>query len=147
MAPDPPRVFVDADVIIAGLRSTSGASHLLLRVGELGLLHMVTSEQVRVEVERNLTRMLPSALPAFRVLLELFEVVPDASEAMVARLRGQGHAKDLPILGSAVESSCGLLITFNVKDFKPKRDVVVERPSDFIARLRRRIEEASQPPE
>jgi predicted nucleic acid-binding protein len=62
------RVFVDSDVLLAGSASTTGASHLILQLSELGLIDAVGSEQVRREVERNLKRKLPAALPDFRLL-------------------------------------------------------------------------------
>ena len=68
--PRPIRVFLDSDVLLAGSASTTGASHLILQLSELGLIDAVASEQVRREVERNLERKLPAALPAFRLLAE-----------------------------------------------------------------------------
>jgi hypothetical protein len=65
---EPVRVFVDADVLFAGSASTTGASHLVLQLSELGIIRAFTSRQARDEVERNLTRKLPAALPAFRAL-------------------------------------------------------------------------------
>jgi hypothetical protein len=41
---EPLPVCVDADVLIAGLLSRTGASHAILVLGELGLLRLVVPE-------------------------------------------------------------------------------------------------------
>lgn len=140
MAAEDPKlsVFFDADVVIAGSASTTGASHILLQLSELGLIAGVSSQKVRKEVERNLERKLPSAVPAFRVLADAaLGWVKDPKGPKLRRLRGQADPKDLPILGAAIEAGCQFLVTFNVKDFQPKGDVIrVETPGGFLTLLR-----------
>jgi len=75
-----PRVFVDADVLFAGAAAPTehGASLTVLRMAEITLIQALTSEQVVVEVERNLTVKFPAALPAFRLIVQRsLRVVPD----------------------------------------------------------------------
>lgn len=75
-----PYVFIDADVLFAGSASASeaGASLVVLRMAEITLLKAITSEQVIVEVERNLTVKMPTAMPTFRLLVDrCLEVVPN----------------------------------------------------------------------
>ncbi len=48
------RIFCDADVLIAGAASTTGASHILLQLSELTLLVCLTSQYAIREAERNL---------------------------------------------------------------------------------------------
>jgi len=52
---DPVPVCLDADVLIAGLLSCTGASHAILVLGEIGLLHLVLPEAAVEEVRRNLS--------------------------------------------------------------------------------------------
>ena len=63
---EPLLVCLDADVLIAGLLSRTGASHAILVLGELGLLRLVLPEAAVAEVRRNLTNKLPEAAPLFR---------------------------------------------------------------------------------
>jgi len=49
-----PKVFIDADVLIAGSASTRGASHIVLQLSELTVIEGVISLQVKREAERNL---------------------------------------------------------------------------------------------
>jgi len=64
-------VFLDADVIFAGAASPSehGASHVVLRMGEITLIECLTSQQAVTEVERNLADKLPAKLPELRLLV------------------------------------------------------------------------------
>ena len=48
------KVFADANVLIAGTSSSSGASSAILRLGEIGIFQLVVSRQVLDETERNL---------------------------------------------------------------------------------------------
>jgi hypothetical protein len=65
-----PRVYIDADVLLAASVSTHGASHILIKLAELTLIEGVISEAVQVGVERNLRAKLLAALPAYRALVE-----------------------------------------------------------------------------
>ncbi|NOX63011.1 MAG: PIN domain-containing protein, partial [Chloroflexi bacterium] len=68
------RVFVDANVLIAGADSRSGASHAVLMLAEIGLLQLVTCRQVLDEAERNLRKKLPRALSNFATQMALLEI-------------------------------------------------------------------------
>ena len=99
-----PRVFIDADVLIAGAASTTGASHLVLRLSELGLIDGIVSAQVVREAERNLERKVPAAIPTFRALLAAAcQLVGDPSEDRMAALQEQADPKDVPILAAALD--------------------------------------------
>ena len=70
---EPLLVCVDADVLIAGLLSRTGASHAILIFGEFGLVRLVLPEAAVDEVRRNLAAKLPEAAPLFG---EFLRVVP-----------------------------------------------------------------------
>lgn len=132
------RVFVDSDVLFAGAASTTGASHLVLQLAELGLIDAFISEQVRDEVTRNLAKKLPSALASMRALIDAScEVVQDPAIDAIASISEQGSAddKDAPILAAALAGQCSWLVTFNVRHFRTT-ELQVGTPGEFIARLR-----------
>ena len=141
-----PSVFVDADVLIAGSASTSGASHLILQLGELGLIDVVSSAQARTEAECNIARKLPAALPAFRVLSsEACRWVDDPATEPDG-VGAKTHPKDRAILGAAILAGCSSLITFNTRDFHPTRGAItVETPGAFVERLRAIMQELGEP--
>jgi predicted nucleic acid-binding protein len=147
------RVFFDADVMIAGAASSTGASHVLLRLSELGLIEGLTCAQVLGEVERNLEAKLPAALPAFRAIVVAAEirVAPEADHDTLNRLREVAHPDDLPVLAAAVTSQSDWLATFNVRHYRVSADEIrVARPGDLVARLRRalsRLPESEDPAE
>ncbi|MBA3875361.1 MAG: hypothetical protein C0498_00250 [Anaerolinea sp.] len=145
--PDLPSVFVDADVLIAGSVSTSGASHLILQLGELGLIDVVSSDQAHGEAMRNITRKLRDASETFeRLVHAACRWVPTPRPDDVASYLGEADEKDLPILVAAAQAGCRVLITFNVRDFHPRSlDVVVETPAAFVERLRGHLRELVSP--
>jgi len=138
---------VDADALVAGAFSTSGASHLILRLGELSILECVAPVQVREEAERNLRYKLPEALGTFHRLVEqVIRIVPDPPAEIVARFAGQAHPEDVSILTSAVLNECQYLLTFNTRHYFPTKDapLVVLTPAKFMQRLRQAISRLTQ---
>ena len=136
------RVFFDADVLIAGSASRTGASHLLLRLAEVGLIDSVTCAQAVREVERNLAAKLPAAVPAFRAILTAVDmkVVSDSPASRAELHLAQVHPDDRPILMSALASKCDYLATFNVRHYRGLRgEIIVARPGDILAQIRRRL--------
>ena len=116
----------------------TGASHVILQLGELGIIEVGVPDQARSEAERNLTAKLPAALPALRALVDACCVgLPMASKGESAAIAETGEAdpKDAPILASALAAGCRWLVTFNVRDYRTDR-IRVSSPGDFIEALR-----------
>ena len=135
-----PVVFLDADVIFAGAAAPTehGASHVVLRLGEITLIDCVTSTQVITEVERNLAEKLPDKLPTLRLILSRsLRVVPDPAPQELAPYKGQADPKDLPILVAALQQGCPFLLTFNTRHYTPSSEkIIVQRPGDFLTTVR-----------
>ena len=136
------QVFVDADVLFAGAAAPQehGASLVLLRMAELTLIEALTSEQVIVEVERNLEQKIPAALPAFRLLVSrCLHIVPSPQPAELHPFAGLADPKG-PILAAAIQAGCPLLATFNIRHFQPGSPAVqVLRPGELVLRARERL--------
>ncbi|MBE2225274.1 MAG: PIN domain-containing protein, partial [Anaerolineae bacterium] len=49
-----PTVFVDANILIAGSASRTGASRVVLALAEFGMIQLIVSRQVLDETERNI---------------------------------------------------------------------------------------------
>lgn len=116
------KVFADANVLIAGTASRTGASSAVLLMAEIGLFRLVVSRLVLEEAERNLRKKLPRALPNFAqqlAQLEL-EIVPPPINEDVQRWVKFIEAKDAPILATAVSAQVDRLVTLNSKDFTPE---------------------------
>lgn len=144
-APRRLRICLDADALFAGAASVAGASHVILQLGELGMLDIGVPEQAREEAERNLRAKLPAALPAFRALIDACTtMIPMAPRSAATRLARAGEAdeKDAPILAAAVAAECRWLITFNVRDYRTHR-LRVSTPGPFLEALRETLAAAA----
>ena len=142
-----PRIFLDADVIFAGSAAPSaqGASCVILQMGEITLLECLTSEQVIIEVERNLADKLPAALPEFRLLMKrCLEIVSDPEPESLKSYQGQADPKDLSILVAAIRAGCSHLLTFNTRHFYPTDDqIIIQRPGEFLQAVRGQLSSLS----
>ena len=134
---DPVAVCLDADVLIAGLLSTSGASHAILVLGEMGLLSLVLPSAAVEEVRRNLGRLLPEAIPGFERFLDAVAVrVHSPTTADVGEAAAFAHAKDVPVLAAAIGARAGILVTHNVRHFQSGTGVRILRPRAFVEEVR-----------
>jgi len=134
---EPVPVCVDADVLIAGLLSRTGASHAILVLGELGLLRLVLPEAAVAEVRRNLAAKLPEAAPLFEEFLRAVSVQihrPTAHDR--ERARQLADAKDVAILATAIGSGARLLVTHNIRHFRSGEGLRVVRPRTLIEEAR-----------
>jgi predicted nucleic acid-binding protein len=141
------RIFVDANVLIAGADSRSGASNAVLQLAEVGLFRLVASRQVLDEAERNVRKKLPHALPNLVALLAQlpFEIVADPADADCLRWVDVIELKDTPILAAAVLARVDRTVTLNTKDFTPEvaqaSGLSIQTPSALIQDLRRLVDE------
>ena len=140
-------VFLDADVIFAGAAAPTehGASHVVLRMGEITLIECVTSKQAVTEVERNLAEKLSAKLPEFRLLVSrCLRMVPDPEPEDLTRYTGQADPKDLPILVAALREGCPYLLTFNVRHYSPTGgSITVQQPGQFVLTVRNLLTQLS----
>jgi predicted nucleic acid-binding protein len=134
---EPLPVCIDADVLIAGLLSRTGASHAILVLGELGLVRLVLPEAAVAEVRRNLAAKLPEAAPLFE---EFLRIVPLEIRRPTSydreRAREFADTKDVPIFASAIGSGARILVTHNVRHFRSAQGVRVVRPRTLIEEAR-----------
>jgi predicted nucleic acid-binding protein len=141
-------VFLDNSALIAGIISEQGAARSLLLLGESEKINLIVSEQVIAEVERNLARKVPEALPFAReiILSANIGILRDPpAEEVQKHLDWIGHAADVPILLAARRANVDFLVTLNTRHFLD--DVPVARrsglrigtPGDGLAWVRQRL--------
>lgn len=115
------RVFLDSNVILSGLLSDKGAPRIILDILCLRLPHLkgLTGRDNIIEIERNLTKKLPAAIPVYNEYLPKLnlEIVPLPSHEEVQNLSGHTSDKDLPVLASALKGKADFLVTGDKKDF------------------------------
>ena len=138
-----PRLFLDTNVLVAGARSTTGASHVILRLSQWTIVEGIISQQVTTEAERVVQAKLPQALPALRLLIgEAVTIVDDPSPEELEDFEGQADTDDLPLLVAAVKNGCRYLLTFNTRDYYPNletTDLEILPPGEFLHRMREQL--------
>ena len=136
------RVFIDANVLIAGADSRSGASRAILMLAEVGLFRLVVSRQILDEAERNIRQKLPGALKVFTELMAVLnlEILGDPEPVVRHKWAAIIEPKDAPILAAAVAAQVDRFLTLNTKDFTPEvagqSGLVIQTPAQFITDLR-----------
>jgi predicted nucleic acid-binding protein len=142
MSPGAPlRLFLDSNVLTAGIVSSWGLDKAVLSLCAARICRMVLAEIVREEVEENLLlhaavldpQAAEQVLNDYTNLIKLAHPIlvplPDASA--VARSRHLiRHAADVPVLLSAMQSKPDWLLTHNTTHFTP---AVVKRTGLRIA--------------
>jgi putative PIN family toxin of toxin-antitoxin system len=135
------KVFLDSNVLLSGLFSDKGAPRIILDLLTLNLpiLTGATGRYNLMEVERNLKKRMPAAMPLYHEYLPKLglEVVALPSQETIRSMTGIIAEKDIPVLASAIACKAEYLITGDKKDFdrlkKDKRyDLKIVSPSEFI---------------
>jgi predicted nucleic acid-binding protein len=147
MNDDSPKIFADANVLIAGAFSKTGASYAVLRLADIGLIQLYVSKTVIDEAERNIRHKLPTAMPEFVQLLADVRphILPDPPSTESAKWEKYIETKDAPILAAAVLSPALRLLTLNTKDFTPAvaqaSGLIIQTPGEFIQNIRTLIQQ------
>ena len=115
------RIFLDSNVIISGLLSDKGAPRIILDLLCLNLPHLkgLTGHYNLLEVERNLQRKLPLALPVFHEYFPRMnlEIMPLPTLQELEPWFGITADKDVPVFVSAIIGKADFLVTGDHKDF------------------------------
>ena len=141
------RIFFDANIIIAGSFSQTGASFLLLQLCELGLLKGLTCKQVIDECQENIREKLPQAEATFeKIVANSVEVLANSTWSDMNQFQDMAHRKDLPILTVALKVEANYLVTFNTGDFNPdpKLGLVVCKPGELLKQIRNKLTELAE---
>src|SRR5215831_12210353 len=140
------RLTFDTDVIVAALRSRTGASNALLHALREGQLEAVASVPMLFEYEAVLMR--PEQRQATGMSVEEVGTFLDGLAALLhpvfpyflwrPRLR---DPDDEMVLDAAVNGQAEAIVTFNVQDYLPAAwqfRLEVLTPGEVLQRLRRR---------
>jgi putative PIN family toxin of toxin-antitoxin system len=138
------KVVLDTDVVVAGMRSPSGASAAILRLARQGRVTLLVSVPLAVEYEAICSEAghrLAAGLSEGEVEIFLDAIVAMAEAVEThflwrPQLRDPG---DEMVLEAAVNGQADLLVTFNVRDFGPvplRFGIEVMIPRDALERIR-----------
>lgn len=146
-------VFFDSSALIAGIVSTQGAARALLLLAEDKKFQISVSEQVITEVERNIARKAPRAVPFARELILRANIRilrdPQLSE-ILEHQDWISHPADVPILVVAARARVDFLATLNTKHFIDDPEVAqpsglpIGTPGDALVWVREKLAKPSQ---
>jgi predicted nucleic acid-binding protein len=142
-------VYVDANVLLQAVvndgSNPTAAALVTVMCGELTLVDLFTCELSLLESTRNLDKFAQARGPAMKEVAACLRetvdraltVVSDPSPEALRAFEGLADPKDVPHLTAAVEHACRVLVTANVKDFRPGHEAVtVMSAGTFVRRLR-----------
>ncbi len=153
MGKKPVRVFLDSNVVLSGLLSNTGAPRLILDIlsMELPRLAAITGRFNITELERNIRKKAPKALPVYEEYFPKLhiEIVPMPTSAEVTKHSGIVADKDTPVLVSALKGRADFLVTGDKKHFdKVKKTGTfpfkITSPAEFLEVLAEILEEEQE---
>lgn len=136
-------IIVDTNILTAALRSTSGASHFILRGVLTGDILAGASVALFLEYEDVLKR--EEHLSASKLNITQMNTILSALAQKVLPIHNHyswrpvlKDPKDEMVLEAAVNGTAKTIVTFNIKDFKgvDKFGIEVIQPGDFVRRLK-----------
>jgi len=134
------RVVLDTNVLIAALRSRSGASfQILQRIGR-GQFDLVLSVPLVFEYEEVAKRTARSVGLLFSDIEDILDYMCHVGEHREVFFLWRPFLKDPlddMVLEAAVESGCDYIVTHNIKDFAGVEQFGLEvlRPGAFLRKL------------
>jgi predicted nucleic acid-binding protein len=140
-------IFFDANVLIAGSFSQSGALFLLLQLCELGLLEGFTCKQAIDECREAIREKLSKAEPIFeKIIANSVEVLSNSTWSEMNELKDMAHRKDLQILPVALTAGANYLVTFDTEDFHPdpKLGLIVCKPGKLLRQIQSKLTELAE---
>lgn len=134
-------VFVDSDVVISSLLSSSGASYQLLHTDSV--THIISSFSQK-EIEIVVERLSMNKNDFEQLLKERLKVIPLSTSAATVKTKFQEYVLDINdahIVAGAKVANVRFLITYNVKDYKIERikddfNIIILTPGQFLQYLR-----------
>lgn len=138
------RVFLDTNILIAGLASRTGASAAILDLGEAEEILIVLSRQVLVEADRTFTAKFPHLVDRYRTFIKNLSplLANDPPGSAVKDAAQVIHVDDAPILAAATHERIDYLVTLNTRHFTTPQvraflPVPIVTPAEFLNAFRK----------
>ena len=137
------RVFLDTNVLIAGLLSRRGASAAILDLGEAEEILVVVSQQILIEADRVFSVKFPSLIGRYRKFIKNLAplLLDDPKPSSVREAKKVIEEEDAPILAAAKGGRVDYLVTLNTRHFSAPAvqnflSIPVVTPSEFLTAFR-----------
>ena len=136
------KVFVDSDVIISSLISSTGSAFLLLN--QTGDIEFYISNISMEELERVMERLNLDASNLKRLAKKRFTIFQLGKTAEEVKKQFSDYVLDIDdahIVAGAVRAKVQFLISYNTKHFKSDKlrknfNIILSTPANFIQYLR-----------
>ena len=144
----PPKVFLDTNILIAAIFSATGGAREILRLGEIGAIQLFVSQDVLAELEENILKKKPQHLAVIAIVLEHsgVEIVDPPRIETVQRCQNfLAYADDAVVLAAAIEAQVDYFVTLDRQHFlntllvPTTLPLLLGAPSDFLAWYRTNI--------
>lgn len=138
------RVFLDANIFFAAVKSQTGGSYFIIELAKQGELEIVTVIHALAEAEHNIREKIGAAAlqahyenllrgkPTIQSLIEIPKEIEREAVLYVPE-------KDVPILAGAILSEAGTLVTLDRKHFLNNTklrnsdfSMVITTPGEFL---------------
>lgn len=128
------RVFADTSVLFAAVYSATGFAREMVILATKARLQIVLSQDVIDEIERNLKRKAPGAMPAWRALLDAIdpEIIPPPSAELIKAAARYTEPKDAPIIAAALIAGCKHVVTYDRKHLLLRPEVAGESGLEIV---------------
>jgi putative PIN family toxin of toxin-antitoxin system len=133
---------LDTNVIVAAFRSRNGASNLLLRFADQGLVTLLCSTALFLEYEAVLSRTETLAatghtLKEVRLVMNALAAICEGVDISFRTRPMLADAADEMVLEAAFNGNAEAIVTHNVRDFGPalKLGMTVATPGDIVRKL------------
>lgn len=135
------KVFLDSSVIIAGIHSSTGASHIILEASHKKIIIAFVSSMVIKEVVKNLKKKFPKV-----TLRKFIKFLPDSNfnkigfvnEKEVLAFQKLTKEKDIHVLAAAFSAKVDYLVTLDKKHLLRLRSkslpFVILTPGELVER-------------
>lgn len=134
------RAVLDTNVLVAALKSSTGASYEILRLADLGVFQPVLSVSLVTEYEDVVYRPdmgIPLSTAQIDAILDRICRISINQSIHYLWRPFLTDPKDDMVFEAALASSAPFIVTFNHKDFQPAEsmDIQAISPRDFLLRL------------
>ena len=136
------RLVLDTNVVVAAFRSRDGASNLLLRFADQGLITPLCSTALFLEYEAVLSRKETRAatghtLEDVGAVMSALAAIAEGVDISFRTRPMLADAADEMVLEAALNGDAEAIVTHNVRDFRPalKLGMTIATPGDIIRKL------------
>ena len=132
-------VVLDTNVVVAAMKSSSGASHEILRLVDTGEIDIGITVPLVAEYEDVTSRSdlgIPISQKQIDAILDRLCAVGHESKVYFLWRPILPDPKDDLVLEAALASQAATIITFNVRDFRPTVELGIEAvtPAEYLTR-------------